>query len=1084
MIPQEIINKVLDIDLVKIFEDEGIELKRSGNGRKVACCPFHQEKTPSLSVDVAKNLWHCFGCGEGGNGVSFIMKIKGFTYPEAIRYLAQHNGIHFEEKEQTPEEREAQHHKDRLYTINREAQAFFTSQLSAPVARDYLKKRSWDLDTDQGREIVGLFGIGFAPRGNALLEHLKKKGWSRDEDIRLMEEAGLISRNEDTREPFDFFRSRITFPIYNTSGLIVGFSGRDVTGEARSKYVNTRETPIYSKSRNLFGWSQALRRIATERKVILVEGNPDAIRLHEIGVDYAVAPLGTALTPEQIEIIGRKAQTVIIIGDRDAVKGGAGKDLPGDKAVITNGEALTRAGIAVQVMELPQEDPTQKVDADSYFQTRKSVAEFNFLLSTATEDYIPWICRQKIEATKSDADRAKAIVDVCQLLSWVKDDNAAEIYVDGFAKRYKNGAIWKREFLKAKGEREREVKIKDGSQDMLSQYGFYIADNCYCSAGQSGSERYWSNFIMRPILHIRDEKNARRIYELQNNKGQVAVVKFNQSELVSFTDFKTRVETAGNFIWEASQGELTTLKKYLYDGTPSADEIRQLGWQKQWEFYAWGNGGFDSEGNFVKADKYGIIEISGRKYYIPGCSLDTMANTQGYQQQRRFVYAETNDISLRAFCTKLIEVFGDNAKVGLCFLVASLFRDVIVKITTGFPILNLFGPKGSGKSELGHALTSFFIPGNKAPNINNATKAALAEAVAEVSNAVVHLDEFRDDIETDKREFLKGLWDSTGRSRLSMENKKDREITAVDCGVIMSGQQQPSADIALLSRVIYLTFDKTEFSDQEKNNFETLQTIEKRGLTHLTRQMLRLRPTFIGRFRQAWDSTLEDFTNKVRMHGVEDRTLRNWVTVLAAFRAIEIELDMPFSYREMLEICAEGCVNQNKATKASNELSGFWDIFDVLVSSGKAWMEVDYKIKRGGKPKRFRGATEIFEFNPGKRYLFLNYNRPMQLYAKELRESSRKGVPVETLRYYLEKSKEYLGTIQAERFRIVDNATGFIRRGEERSKPYQAMVFDYDKIEENYHISLEVSDSIPQEDYIQTADAPDYAPGRLPYDDC
>lgn len=1085
MIPQEIISKVLDLDIVKIFEDESIELKRSGNGRKVACCPFHHEKTPSLSIDVAKNLWHCFGCGEGGNGVSFIMKLKGFTFPEAVRYLAQHNGIHYEEREQTPEEMEAQHHRDRLFTINREAQEFFVSQLAAaPVARDYLKSRSWDMDTDQGKETVALFGLGYAPRGNALLDHLRKKGWSRDEDIRLMEEAGLISRNEDTREPYDFFRSRITFPIFNTSGMIVGFSGRDVTGEARSKYVNTRETPVYSKSRNLYGWAQALRRISTERKVVLVEGNPDVIRLHEIGIDYAVAPLGTALTPEQIEIIGRKAQTVIIVGDRDAAKGGDGKNLPGDKAVITNGEALTKAGITVQVMTLPQEDPGIKVDADSYFQTRRAAAEFNFLLSTATEDYIPWICGKKMESTKSDADKAQAIVDVCQLLSWVKDENTAEIYVDSFAKKYRNGAIWKREYHKAKGEREREVKIKDGSQDMLSQYGFYVADNCYCSAGQAGSERYWSNFIMTPILHIRDEKNARRIFEIRNNKGQSAVVKFNQSELVSFTDFKTRIETAGNFIWEAGQGELTTLKKFLYDGTPSADEIRQLGWQKQWEFYAWGNGGFDNEGNFVKADKYGIIEIGGRKYYIPGCSLDTVSNTQGYQQQRHFVYAETNDISLRAFSTKFIEVFGDKAKVGLCFLIASLFRDVIVKITTGFPILNLFGPKASGKSEMGHVLTSFFMPNNKVPNINNSTKAALAEAVAEVSNAVVHLDEFRDDIETDKREFLKGLWDGAGRSRLNMDNKKDREMTPVDCGVIMSGQQQPSADIALLSRVVYLTFDKTEFSDEEKRNFDILDTIAKRGLTHLTRQILRLRPVFIGRFRQAWDATLDDINAAVKMHGIEDRTLRNWATVLAAFRAVEIELDMPFSYREMLQICSDGCINQNKATKASNELSGFWDIFDVLVSSGKAWMEVDYKIRRGGKPKRFRGAADNFEFNPGKRYLFLNFNRPLQMYAKELKESSRKGVPVETLRYYLEKSKEYLGTVQSERFRIVDTATGYVRRGEEKSKPYQAMVFDYDLIEEHYNISLEVSGPVPDEDFFQeSGDVQDYASGRLPYDE-
>ena len=297
-----------------------------------------------------------------------------------------------------------------------------------------------------------------------------------------------------------------------------------------------------------------------------------------------------------------------------------------------------------------------------------------------------------------------------------------------------------------------------------------------------------------------------------------------------------------------------------------------------------------------------MVTINGQKFYIPGCSLDTKDNATGYQLQRRFVYAVTNDISLHDFAVKLITVFGDNAKVALCFLFATLFKDIVTSVTTSFPILNLFGPKGTGKSELGHSLTSFFIPNNIAPNINNTTKAALAEAVAEVSNAIVHLDEYKNNLDLEKREFLKGLWDGAGRSRMNMDNDKRRETTAVDCGVVMSGQEMPTADIALFNRLIFLTFSKSTFSDQEKRDYEDLKLIEKRGLTHLTGQILTLRNYFQGNFRSSWDQALADLNDRVRSESIEDRTLRNWTTVLAAYKCLEKRLDLPFGYPDLLDI--------------------------------------------------------------------------------------------------------------------------------------------------------------------------------------
>ena len=276
----------------------------------------------------------------------------------------------------------------------------------------------------------------------------------------------------------------------------------------------------------------------------------------------------------------------------------------------------------------------------------------------------------------------------------------------------------------------------------------------------------------------------------------------------------------------ASAKELTKLKKYLYEQTETAEEITQLGYQPKGKFYAFGNGVFDIDWHPV--DEYGIVRLGERgNYYLPASSKIYRDETKLFQFERRFVHLNYNSVGMGEYFQLLIDVFGDNAKVGICFLLATLFRDIITGYTKTFPILNLFGPKGSGKSELGHSLMAFFIIENVPPNIQNSTIAAMADLVAQCANALVHIDEFKNNIDIDKREFLKGLWDGAGRSRMNMDRDKKREITSVDCGVILSGQEMATADIALFSRFVYLTFNKSEFSDEAKRKFNEMKEVRK-----------------------------------------------------------------------------------------------------------------------------------------------------------------------------------------------------------------------------------------------------------------
>lgn len=1035
MIPENIKDKILELDLVSVIEDEGLELRKSSGGNYVCCCPFHGEKTPSFNVSATKNLYHCFGCGKGGNAITFIRELKGYTYPEALEYLADKNGIRYEKREMTPEEREAYFKKEQLIIINKAAHEFFISMRNVPAAKAYISKRGWNDKTAEE------FGIGYAPEGNALLKHLRKNGWH---DDRLLIEAGLVKRNEDTGDLYDTFRQRVMFPVFSHTGYITGFTGRYIgEKDGVAKYLNTSETALFHKKETLFGLFQSQRRIATLETVIMCEGNPDVIRLHQIGQDYAVAPMGTALTDEHLEILHRKkAKKIILCGDTDQA---------GIAAVEKNGKRFIESGFAVRVMELPEGK-----DPDEYFMTHSK--DWDECLERCTFDYIPWIARRKMQGKSSQTEISSVILEISKILACCTDQNAVEMYLELFKAEFKNGGLWRTEYVKASNERKRKLDKNEKAGDMLALYGFYEKNNCYYGAGAKSGDKCWSNFVLKPILHIRDERNAKRIFLIKNSHGQESVIKFNQSELVSFTDFKVRTESAGNFVWEAKQEEMTLLKKYLYDDMPSADEVKQLGWQKQWGFYAWGNGGLD-DGTFVAADKFGIIDIKGQKFYLPGCSVDTKDNLYGYQHQRKFVYAVTNNITLKDYVGRLIKVFGDNAKIAFCFLIASLFKDIVTGATTSFPILNLFGPKGTGKSELGHSLTSFFIPNNKAPNINNTTKAALAEAVAEVSNAVVHLDEYKNNLDIEKREFLKGLWDGAGRSRMNMDNDKRRETTAVDCGVVMSGQEMPTADIALFNRLVFLTFNKTTFSDQEKRDYEDLKTIERRGLTHLTGQLLQLRNIFQGGFRIAWDGAVEDLNERVRKNNVEDRTLKNWATILAAFKCIERNIDVPFTYSEILDIASVMCVEQNNKTKENNELAGFWETVDILAASGKIWIRVDYHIKQGpARPIKIRESSSPIELNPAKRYLFINFKRVLQLYLKEGKDSGGKVIPKDSLRYYLAHSPEFCGTALSMRFRKIENPSGYAPSSPDAGNSYvnTAMIFDYDMLLNNYDISLDV----------------------------
>jgi DNA primase len=364
-------------DIVRVI-GEYIRLKKSGQNF-TGLCPFHGEKTPSFAVHPVKQIYHCFGCGKGGDVFNFVMAMDKVPFPEAVRIVAEKCGIAIPKpKERSPEERKENQQRAALIEMHREAQSFFVKQLESTAegraARAYLEDRGLNA------EALSRFGIGYAPSGgDALLRALKQKYAEK-----LLVESGLISRDQSGGRLFDRFRRRITFPIANESGKIVAFGCRAL-GDDQPKYLNSPETPIYSKSNVLYHMDRAKEAIRRQDFAILVEGYMDAIAVARAGIANVVASCGTSLAEPQIKLLGRFTKRVIVNYDPDAA---------GQAATERSISLLLEQDFEVRVLALPaigdkKADPDlfiREKGAESYIKALKDSPPYvDYLISRARQ---------------------------------------------------------------------------------------------------------------------------------------------------------------------------------------------------------------------------------------------------------------------------------------------------------------------------------------------------------------------------------------------------------------------------------------------------------------------------------------------------------------------------------------------------------------------------------------------------------------------------------------------------------------------------------------------------------------------------
>lgn len=602
MISQKSIQEVFETAKIEEVVEEFVRLKRRGVNM-IGLCPFHSEKTPSFTVSPAKNIFKCFGCGQGGGPVQFVMEHENLSFPEAIRYLAKKYGIELEETQASPEYLAEQQRLDSYYIVNEFAAEFFQDQLfntdrGRNIALTYFKERGFRED------MIRKFGLGYAPQEwKALVSEAERKMFNLD----LLKELGLMSE-----KGYDFFRDRVMFPIHNLSGKVVAFGGRILQKNAKApKYINSPETEIYNKSKMLYGAYQAKNEIRRQDECILVEGYTDVISLHQAGIENVVASSGTSLTAGQIQMIKRYTPNIKILYDGDPA---------GVKAALRGLDLVLEQDMNVKVVLLPEgEDPDSHVK-------KVGATDFKQYLEEKAQDFILFKASILMKESRNDPVRKVALIrSVVDSIALIPDPIKRSLYIRECAAVVEveeqllineaNKVVGQRfrkqqkEKLQSGGYKMNQPSQEEGPTSSAADLPVIVQDK---PAGHEFQERD----IVRILIHFGDQ-----LFDKQENITVSEFILSNIEDVIDDFDHQLYQTIAGE--------ALDRLGRRLEMGTAffvnhGNKEIRELAidlmstpyeysenWEKKWDIYL--NTQKMPDENFVKDSHHALKRFRLKK---------------------------------------------------------------------------------------------------------------------------------------------------------------------------------------------------------------------------------------------------------------------------------------------------------------------------------------------------------------------------------------------------------------------------------------------------------------------------------------
>ncbi len=1079
MIEEKYIAAAREVDIVDVFQDiTGTAARKTGSAFS-ARCPFHDDRSPSCVLYPQSGTWHCFGCGKGGDVISLVMKHTGKDFLEAVKYILSRYRYDIDTSaifcKTTAEDDRIYREKESVYACNEAAWKFwracYNDEQTGLHARLYAERNT---ETGTGRwpkEYCEQIGLGWAvEKSSDCLAHLLSLGFS----LEVIKKARLVGLNhgavEDSKNPddyHDFFRGRLMIPQRDRAGHIVTFTARVLEArEGVAKYMNTADTIIYKKSRTVFGIDVAYRHAKAKGKVYLVEGAPDVMRLQSMGISNAVATLGGKWSEEQLGQFRSFMPVLCFIPDMDVPKGDC-RWGTGEQFVMDNGRRAVEMGFRVNVRLIPT-DHKRKVDIDEFLTGEDRWSELT------EQDFVLWYAEMVYDKSGDTDSRNDAMSAVADLLAMVGDETRQMGLLEELKSRYGLAKLWRVHFRKAMERRMEAVKSslsrsRTDERDSLSGYSFYQRGKHYYSYTKDGQEVDWTNFILRPLYLIENGDRPSRIFCMENESGENVTVELRQADVTSLMSFREKIEGKGNFRFRAKAEQYEDLKAYMYDRTESAVRVTQMGWNVLGEerFYAFANG-IVRDGEWLPVDDYGIVRMDTRNVFIPALSKMYSDNRRAFVNERRFVHATVSSVSRERYFDYFVRLYGDNGIVALAYYVSALFRDIIVAKTNSFPILFVYGKKGTGKTELCRAIMAMLQQDDEVSTLASTTLFAMGEKLAQVANGLVYFDEYKNSITEERVNILKATYNSSGRVKRSNDGES-REQTFVDSGLILSGQEMPTADIALFERTLFLESMNAVHTKEESLLFSEMMELRSLHPTNITVEILRYRREFENGWRTAWKKAQSEVKDRTDGTEITERIINNWAMLYATVLCAEgCGLSLGFSAKKVLEVILRKVMNQSQKSEQVDELALFWQAFDRARMSGELIEGQDYKIKHvTGKldVTRDRQRASLVLPEEGKDVLYVRANYCLGKVCVLARKEGLQMIPPESLLSYIMSTSEYMGKkCTAERFRVHDRngdvvetpkyESGMLVRKEVKADFERPLVFDYSSLSDKYDVDL------------------------------
>lgn len=987
-----------------------IPLEKSGPNYK-ACCPFHAEKGPSFSVSARKQVYHCFGCGASGDVFTFVERQMNIEFVDAVEFVAKEIGERVEYEKGRENFRQeymaAKEAKNVLVNLLADAEKFYYHNTWAVPPFEFnsvlIDGRIYKGDT------LDKFRISYAPT-NALYKAAQEGRF----DLGALEQAGMVQRSEQNGGYYDFFSNRTLFPLHDPNGIIVGFTGRKQpdSPEKSAKYKNSAESPLFQKSKYLYGLFQTSQAISKADLAYIVEGQHDLLTMYESGITNVVATGGTALTKHHAKLLNRYTDCAVLLFDGDDA---------GLKAALRGVETLA-AHMSVKVCILADEQGSVKIDPCDWIRNN-GVEHLRAHIEAKTTDGVIWAIMREWAA--NDLDRQQRAINtaarILAALSLLKRD----MYIRELATKGKMGTGMKKILEDAIDQQLADNAPASAftreQQDQISKYGVYVSNRQYFVPIEDGKGVPISNFHIKSMLLIDGNATSERVLEIENINGLKVISRIKSDLFTDLGAFRAWVESRGHFMLKVKAEQWTAIRDMTYDTMTIAYPITVLGHHRE-GFYTFRNGIYDGD-VFQPCNDMGVVQAGSDHYLITSsANFDNSKADDGNDKNitstfMSYTRESGHKWTLAEWGKMMRDTYGDKAIPGMAYLAAALFRDVIYDKFTFFPHLNVFGVKGSGKNYFIESIMSVFGRVEAPVDLTSATDKALPRVMAGVRNSIVWFDEYKNECDPNIISVLRGAYGASGRTTAEKSMDNNTRRFQPRSGIIISGEHRPTKDIALYSRCCAVETTSSSFSSDQTRVAERLKEVEQSGvLINIAMQLLKYRDqvqlNFYNKFREVRDGLLGLTEGKQ----IESRIVANWAIVATIGEVLRDAGEaIPWQLNEMLDLAMERIVYQSSVVTSEDHLANFWRIAAYLIEDNKIFHNQDIIVQQLKTFKIWgKSSREKIEYNTpdgeAAKFIFIRLTRLHPLYLQYMQMQNRShGMQIGTLEHYITTSKWYVG---------------------------------------------------------------------------